>query len=311
LWHKRIMTESITVFNRAAVRRHRDRAATNLSAHDFLFAESAERLADRLDDVTRSFPLALDLGCHGGELARALGRRGGIETLIQSDLSPILATLANGNGAPALAGDEEALPFAEMSFDLVLSNLSLHWVNDLPGMLVQIRRAMKPDGLFLAAALGGDTLHELRTSMFQAETEIEGGVSPRFSPLIDVRDLGNLMTRAGFALPVVDAETVTVSYGNPLKLLLDLRGMGETNANKDRRRNFTRRTTLLRACEIYIETFADSAGRIPATFEIITMTAWAPDPSQQKPLKPGSANSLLADALGADTVPTRETKAQE
>ena len=305
------MIESMTVFNRTAVRRHRDRAAANLSAHDFLFAESAERLADRLDDVTRSFPLALDLGCHGGELARALGGRGGIETLIQSDLSPILAALANGKGAPALAGDEEALPFAEMSFDLVLSNLSLHWVNDLPGMLIQVRRALKPDGLFLAAALGGDTLHELRTSLFQAETEIEGGVSPRFSPLIDVRDLGNLMTRAGFALPVVDAETVTVSYGDPLKLLLDLRGMGETNANRDRRRTFTRRATLLRACEIYMETYADTAGRIPATFEIITMTAWAPDPSQQKPLKPGSAKSLLADALGADTVSTRGMKAPE
>ncbi len=297
------MTKSMNVFNRTAVRHHRDRAATNLSAHNFLFAESAERLADRLDDVTRPFPLALDLGCHSGELARALDGRGGIETLIQSDLSPLMAALANVKDAPALAGDEEALPFAEMSFDLIMSNLSLHWVNDLPGMLIQIRRALKPDGLLLAAALGGDTLHELRTSMFQAETEIEGGVSPRFSPLIGVRDLGNLMTRAGFALPVVDAETVTVSYGDPLKLLLDLRGMGETNANKDRRRNFTRQATFKRACEIYLETFADAAGRIPATFEIITLTAWVPDPSQQKPLKPGSAQLRLADALTTGQVP--------
>mgnify|MGYP002884923632 CR=1 FL=1 len=299
---------SMTVFNRAAVRHHRDRAANNISAHDFLFSESAERLADRLDDVTRSFPLALDLGCHGGELARALGGRGSIETLIQSDLSPVLAALAHGKGAPALASDEEVLPFAEMTFDLIVSNLSLHWVNDLPGMLTQVRRALKPDGLFLAAALGGDTLHELRTSLFHAETEIEGGVSPRFSPLIDVRDLGNLMTRTGFALPVVDTETVTVSYGDPLKLLLDLRGMGETNANRDRRRTFTRRATLLRACEIYLETYADAVGRIPATFEIITITAWAPDPSQQKPLKPGSAQSRLADALDANTEPASERR---
>ena len=305
------MTESMNVFNRAAVRHHRDRAATNLSAHDFLFAESAERLADRLDDVTRSFPLALDLGCHGGELARALGGRGGIETLIQSDLSPALAALAHYKGGLALASDEEVLPFAEMSLDLILSNLSLHWVNDLPGMLVQVRQALKPDGLFLAAALGGNTLHELRTSLFEAETEVEGGISPRFSPLIDVRDLGNLMTRAGFALPVVDAETVTVSYSHPLKLLLDLRGMGETNANRDRRRTFTRRTTLIRACEIYLETHADTAGRIPATFEIITMTAWAPDPSQQKPLKPGSAQSQLADALGLDPEAFGERKPSE
>ena len=292
------MMGSMTVFNRTAVRQHRDRAAANLSAHNFLFTESAERLLDRLDDVTRSFPLALDLGCHGGELARALCGRGGIQTLIHSDLSPVLAAQANAKGFPALASDEEVLPFTEMSFDLVLSNLSLHWINDLPGMLTQTRRVLKPDGLFLAAALGGDTLHELRTSLFQAETEIEGGVSPRFSPLIDVRDLGNLMTRAGFALPVADAEKVTVSYGDPLKLLLDLRGMGETNANKDRRRTFTRRTTLLRSCEIYKEMFADATGRIPATFEIITMTAWAPDPSQQQPLRPGSARSRLADVLG-------------
>ena len=305
------MIESMNVFNRAAVRHHRDRAATKLSAHDFLFAESAERLADRLDDVTRSFPLALDLGCHGGELARALGGRGSIETLIQSDLSPALAALANEKGGPALASDEEVLPFAEMSLDLVLSNLSIHWVNDLPGMLVQVRQALKPDGLFLAAVLGGNTLHELRTSLFEAETEVEGGVSPRFSPLIDVRDLGNLMTRAGFALPVVDAETVTVSYSDPLKLLLDLRGMGETNANRDRRLTFTRRATLTRACEIYLETHADAAGRIPATFEIITMTAWAPDPSQQKPLRPGSAQSQLADALDLDTEPLGERKPPE
>ena len=305
------MTESMNVFNRAAVRHHRDRAATNLSAHDFLFAESAERLADRLDDVTRSFPLALDLGCHGGELARALGGRGGIETLIQSDLSPALAALAHDKGGLALASDEEVLPFAEMSLDLILSNLSLHWVNDLPGMLVQVRQALKPDGLFLAAALGGNTLHELRTSLFEAETEVEGGVSPRFSPLIDMRDLGNLITRAGFALPVVDSETVTVSYSHPLKLLLDLRGMGETNANRDRRRTFTRRTTLIRACEIYLETHADAAGRIPATFEIITMTAWAPDPSQQKPLKPGSAHAQLADALSLDPEAFGEKKPSE
>lgn len=305
------MTESMNVFNRAAVRLHRDRAATNLSAHDFLFAESAERLADRLDDVTRSFPLALDLGCHGGELARALGGRGGIETLIQSDLSPALAALAHDKGGLALASDEEVLPFAEMSLDLILSNLSLHWVNDLPGMLVQVRQALKPDGLFLAAALGGNTLHELRTSLFEAETEVEGGVSPRFSPLIDVRDLGNLMTRAGFALPVVDSETVTVSYSHPLKLLLDLRGMGETNANRDRRRTFTRRATLIRACEIYLETHADVAGRIPATFEIITMTAWAPDASQQKPLKPGSAHARLADALSLDPEAFGEKKPSE
>ncbi len=300
------MAETMTVFNRAAVRQHRDRAAAGLGAHDFLLIEAAERLADRLDDVTRKFPLALDLGCHGGEIGRSLAGRGGIETLIQGDLSPSMARLAAGTGAPGLACDEEALPFTDGAFDLILSNLSLHWVNDLPGALIQIRRALKPDGLFLATALGGQTLNELRTALFQAETEIEGGLSPRFSPLIDVRDLGNLLTRAGFALPVVDAETVTVSYDSPLKLLHDLRGMGEANANRDRRRGFSRRATLLRALEIYMETFAGPDGRVPATFDILTVTAWAPDPSQQRPLKPGSAQSRLAEALESEEIPGGE-----
>jgi len=303
------MAETMTVFNRAAVRRHRDRAARGLAEHDFLFIESAERLADRLDDVTRQFPLALDLGCHGGEVRRSLAGRGGIETLIQADLAPAMAGLAATREAPGLSCDEEALPFGDGVFDLVISNLSLHWVNDLPGALIQIRRSLKPDGLFLAAALGGQTLVELRAALYEAETEIEGGLSPRFSPLIDVRDLGNLLTRAGFALPVVDAESLNVSYGEPMKLLRDLRGMGETNANRDRRRTFSRRATLLRACEIYAERFAGPEGRIPATFEILTMTAWAPDPSQQKAMKPGSAQSRLAEALGTDEIPGGEDPA--
>ena len=295
------------VFNRAAVRRHRDRAAGNLADYDFLFRESAARLADRLDDVTRTFPLALDLGCHGGEVAGALDGRGGIETLIQADLSPGMAARAAGSSlGPVLAADEEALPFADASFDLVLSNLSLHWINDLPGALIQIRRALKPDGLFLASVFGGETLHELRTALYAAETEVEGGLSPRFSPLIDVRDLGNLLQRAGFALPVVDAETLTVSYETPLKLMRDLRGMGEANANVDRPKTFSRRTTLLRACEIYMERCAGPDGRVPASFDLLTMTAWAPDPSQQKPLKPGSAQSRLAEALATEEIPGGE-----
>ncbi|MDD9878544.1 MAG: methyltransferase domain-containing protein [Magnetovibrio sp.] len=300
------MAETMTVFNRAAVRRQRDRAARTLAEHDFLFAEAAERLADRLLDTTRRFPLALDLGCHGGELGRVLAGRGGIETLVQADLSPAMAQAAANTDCPALACDEETLPFAAGALDAVLSNLSLHWVNDLPGALIQIRQALKPDGLFLASCLGGETLAELRHSLYQAETEVEGGLSPRFSPLIDVRDLGNLLGRAGFALPVVDAETVTVSYEHPMKLMRDLRGMGEANANSERRRGFSRRATLMRAAEIYAETFSGPDGRVPATFEILTMTAWAPDPSQQKPLQPGSARTRLAEALGTDEIPGGE-----
>ena len=284
------------VFNRRSVRRHRDRAAPGLAAHDFLYREAAERLVDRLDDITRRFPLALDLGCHGGEVARALAGRGGIEQLIQCDLSPGMAAAAGGL---SLAADEEALPFRAGSLDLVLSNLSLHWVNDLPGAFVQVRQALKPDGLFLACMLGGATLHELRVALYEAETEVEGGLSPRVSPLADVRALGNLLQRAGFALPVADFETVTVSYEHPFKLLADLRGMGETNANTARRTTASRRATLMRAMEIYAEKFSGPDNRVPATFEIITLTAWAPAPDQPKPLQRGSATTSLADALSS------------
>ena len=304
--HKKSMTETMTVFNRAAVRRHRDRAAPLLDDHDFLFAEVADRLADRLDDITREFPLSLDLGCRTGGLGGVLGGRGAVKTLIQADLSLAMAGRARGNDRPALVADEETLPFGTATFDAVLSNLSLHWVNDLPGALIQIRHALKPDGLFLASVFGGDTLKELRACLYDAEIAIEGGLSPRFSPLIDVRDMGNLLQRAGFALPVVDAEQITVSYDNPLKLMHDLRNMGEANANKDRRPSFSRRATLLKACELYLEKFAGPDGRIPATFDILTVTAWAPDPSQQKPMQPGSAQSSLAEALGTDEIPGGE-----
>jgi len=289
------MSETMTVFNRRTVRRHRDRAAAGLADHDFLLREVAARLADRLDDVNRDFPLALDLGCHTGGMAEIIGGRGGIETLVQSDLSPEMAARASGI---RLAADEEALPFAQGSLDLVISNLSLHWVNDLPGALLQIRRALKPDGLFLAAMLGGETCRELRHALAQAETDIEGGISPRFSPFADLRDAGALLQRAGFALPVVDTDSITVSYGDPLKLMADLRGMGEANAVEKRRKTFSRRETLLGAAARYRELFADEDGRVPATFQILYMTAWAPDASQPQPLKPGSGETSLIQALG-------------
>ncbi|WP_404325778.1 methyltransferase domain-containing protein [Aerophototrophica crusticola] len=174
--------DSMTVFDRRVVRLHRDRAAPAIAAHDFLFKEVAERLADRLEIIRRSFPRALDLGCHGGEMAGALLGKAGIETVVQADLSPAMASTAAANGQPTLAADEELLPFAPGSFDLVVSNLSLHWVNDLPGALIQARQALKPDGLFLAALLGGETLFELRRSLFEAEQEVTGGLSPGSAP---------------------------------------------------------------------------------------------------------------------------------
>ncbi len=305
----------MTVFNRRAVRRHRDRAAPGmargLEGDDVLLRESAERLSDRLDDVTRSFPLALDLGCHTGQLGRALRGRGGIKTLVQCDLSQAMAARAGaltetGAGAPSLAADEEFLPFGDETFDLILSNLSLHWVNDLPGALVQARRALRPDGLFLAALLGGETLRELRQALAEAEIAEEDGLSPRVSPMADVRDLGALLQRAGFALPVVDSDTVTVMYADPMAVMTDLRAMGETNAQAESRKGFTRPGTLAAAAARYAELFGGGDGKVPATFQIITLTGWAPDPSQQQPLKPGSAEARLADALGTEEIPAGE-----
>ena len=311
----------MTVFNRQTVRRHRDRAAAAFGDHDFLFRESAERLCDRLDDVKRGFPLALDLGCHTGQLARALKGRGGIGTLVQCDLAPAMATEAAEAAeaaAPAdanaladarilaLACDEEMLPFGAGAFDLVMSNLTLHWVNDLPGALVQVCRALKPDGLFLASMLGGETLNELRQALAEAEIGEEEGLSPRVSPMADVRDAGGLLQRAGFALPVADSDTLTVIYPEPMKLMADLRGMGEANALIESRKGFTRRQTLLAAAARYRELFADEKGHVPATFQVITLTGWAPDPSQQQPLKPGSASARLADALDTEEISAGE-----
>ena len=294
------MEDRVQVFDRRAVRRQRERAAGTLAQHDFLLREVAERLAERLEDVTRGFPLALDIGCHDGALGRALDGRAGIETLVHTDLAPAMAARVRRAGAPAVAADEEALPFADGAFDAIFSLLSLHWVNDLPGALLQVRRALKPDGLFLAALLGGETLKELRSVLLEAEAEIEGGAGPRVSPFADVRDLGALLQRAGFALPVADVDEIAVSYPDAFKLMADLRGMGETNAVAARRKSFSRRSTLMRAAELYRARFADAEGRIPATFHVIYLTAWAPHESQPRPLRPGSAQSRLAAALGSE-----------
>jgi len=200
-------------------------------------------------------------------------------------------------GRCAVAADEELLPFSDASIDLVVSALSLQFVNDLPGTLVQIRRALKPDGLFLAALLGGDTLTELRQALTEAEADVSGGASPRIAPFADVRTLGMLMQRAGFAMPVTDVDRVTVRYETPAALLEDLRRMGATNTLVARRRVPLRRATLLRMTEIYGRRFRDPDGRVRATFDVVWLSGWAPHPDQQKPLKPGSAVVRLADAL--------------
>jgi NADH dehydrogenase [ubiquinone] 1 alpha subcomplex assembly factor 5 len=293
------MSDAITVFDHRTLRRRRERAARTGSA-EFLFVEAAERLAERLEDINRIFPRALDLGSRDGLMAKAVGSgaggtRGGIVELVQADPAPGFAARAGGL---RLAADPEFLPFAPASFDAVLSALALHWVNDLPGALLQLRRVLKPDGLLLASMLGGETLTELRQALVEAEIAEEGGLSPRVSPFADSRDLGGLLQRAGFALPVVDSDRITVTYPDALALMRELRAMGESNAVVERRRSVSRRATLLRAAVLYAERFGHPDGRIPATFEIITLTGWAPHESQQKPLRPGSATTRLASALG-------------
>ena len=285
------MTNDTHLFDRKTVRRHRDRAAATFTDHDFLHREIADQLADRLRDVKRDFTTALDLG--GGHGTTAFDPQP--ETLVTADLSDrLLKRMPTGL---RISADEEFLPFGENTFDLITSTLSLHWVNDLPGALVQIRRALRPDGLFLAAMLGGDTLIELRRSYLEAEAETTGGTSPRTSPVADVADVGALLQRAGFALPVIDTDTITITYPDMFALMRELRGMGEANAVTDRSRTGLRRDTLFAAAARYQELFSGAGDRIPATFQIIWMTGWAPHEMQQQPLRPGSGIMRLAEAL--------------
>jgi SAM-dependent methyltransferase len=288
------------VFDRPLLRRRRRRALA-LGAVTFLIDRAAADLAERLSAVLRRFAVAADLGSPTDAVRRALG--GLVDTLIAVDAAsePVRA-----HGGPRVVADEEALPFADASVDLVVSALALQSVNDLPGTLVQVRRALKPDGYFLAALLGGETLTELRQSFAAAEADLEGGVSPRVAPFIDARDGGTLLQRAGFALPVTDVDRVTVRYASAFGLMADLRRMGATNPLVERRRTPLRRATLLRTAETYAARFGDADGRVRASFDIVWLSGWAPHPSQQQPLKPGSAQVRLADALGTREIPAGE-----
>ncbi|HXP77072.1 MAG TPA: methyltransferase domain-containing protein [Stellaceae bacterium] len=287
--------DEILIFDRRAVRQHRERAA-RLGTAEFLFEEAAERLAERLDDIKRAFARVLVLGTRRGTMARMLRSRADGELLVEVD--DAIGFLSRAEPGPRVLAEAEALPFAAAAFDLVVSPLALHWTNDLPGALLQMRRCLKPDGLLLASVLGGETLDGLRRAFLEAELAEEGGVGPRVSPMADGRDLAGLLQRAGFALPVVDSDRVSATYSDALALMAELRAMGETNALRERRRHLTRRATLLRAAEAYRELAGAPDGRVAASFEIVTMTAWAPHESQPKPLRPGSAVARLADALG-------------
>jgi SAM-dependent methyltransferase len=267
------------LFDRPLIAARRARAA-RLGPATFLLDRVVEDGVERLGAVLREFQAGADVGTPGFALAAAL--------------------------RPGLALREIALPDSGVerldlppgSLDLVVSALALHFVDDLPGVLAQLRRALRPDGLFLAALLGGDTLTELRQAFAAAESEVEGGLSPRVAPFADLRDLGALLQRAGFALPVADVDRVVVRYAHPLALMQDLRRMGATNPLAERRRKPLRRATLARALEVYAERFADPDGRVRATFDVVWLSGWAPDPSQQQPLKPGSAKVSLAETLG-------------
>lgn len=289
------------LFDRKLVIAHR-RRALKAGAETFLLDRTAEELIERLSAVKRRFSFALDLGTPGESLIRAIRAGGQVDQIVSGEP---LADL-QGTSPFRIAADEEALPFGEGKFDLVVSALSLQWVNDLPGALLQIRRALKPDGLLMAALIGGETLHELRESLASAESETTGGASPRISPFAEVRSLGSLLQRAGYALPVVDVDRHVVRYPDLSKLFHDLRRMGATNALTERSMKPLAKKTIARAAEIYTERFADSDGRLRATFDVLWLSGWAPHESQQKPLKPGSAKTRLADALGVTEKPAGE-----
>ncbi|CCB67640.1 MULTISPECIES: methyltransferase domain-containing protein [unclassified Hyphomicrobium] len=285
------------IFDRTLLRARRDRIArmrADQPLPDFLLERVADDFAERLVFVRREFPVAASLGAYHGLLAARLRQLPTIGRIV--DVEPANDALSRGKDWKVVA-DEEALPFAPAALDLVVSGLSLQFVNDLPGVLVQINRALKPDGLFLGALLGGETLKELREAWILAEDEVLGGASPRVAPFADVRDLGGLLQRAGFALPVADNDIIEVTYASPLALMQELKTMAASNPLAERRRAPVTRSLLLRAAEIYQDRFGLPNGRVSATFEIVTLTGWVPHESQQKPLQPGSAKVSLADVL--------------
>ena len=298
------MTEIPRLFDPAAQRARTRRAARDWAAADFLHRRAAEGLSERLGDVARRFPQAAVVGSGGGLYAEALRAQHQIDRLVQVEPCEALGRLASAQGETVEA--DTPLTLGQGSLDLVLSGLHLHRENDPVGALVQARLALKPDGLFLGVTLGGQTLHELRACLAQAESEVEGGLSPRVSPMADLRDLGALLQRAGFAMPVADLDRLVVDYPDALALMRDLRAMGETNALAERRRTVMRRDTLMRACALYAEHFALANGRVTATFDLVFLSGWAPGPDQPVAKRPGSATARLADALGTVERPAGE-----
>jgi len=285
------------IFDRKLLRNNRDRAAKSLDNFEFLLETALHRLTDRLLDLKRSFDLVMNLGGRTGSLEKVWPVELNKPAFIHTDISQKMAFRARLLN-PAIVCDEEFLPFLAESVDAVISCLSLHWANDLPGAFQQIRQTLKPDGLCLTSIWGGQTLFELREALSAAELELKHGVSPRISPFTTLQDLAHLMQRAGFALPVADTDKIIVKYDDIFQLMRDLRGMGETNIIFDRSKQPLHRSVFIRANEIYQEKFGDQSSKLPATFEILTGTGWAPHTSQQQPLKPGSGSVHLSKILG-------------
>lgn len=284
------------LFDFASLAQRRDRAV-GLGFADFLYREVAGLVAERLGEVKRDFRDVALIGTGAGAMTAALPPEAQLTAL---DPSPRMA----GTGGAVMSG--ETLPLKAEAHDLAISALILHHLNDPVGHLIQLRRALQPDGLMLTALFGGQTLSELRVSLAEAEAQIEGGLSPRVTPMGEIRDLGALLQRANFAMPVADSERFDVTYASPLDLMRELRAMGETNILSARRRQPMRRETLMRACEIYAQHFGTPEGRVRATFEVIFLTGWAPGPDQPEALRPGSAKARLADALGTDEISAGE-----
>lgn len=282
------------LFDRHLLKQRRMRALQQaIPGSDFLLKAVVSDLEERLLPINRSFPIGIDLGGHTGHVASMLRRCGKVDRVVRADLFCADPNLP----PPDFICDDEMPPLRDASVNLIVSALTLHNLNDLPGALVQIRRALKPDGLFLATLPGAETLVELRDVLMRAELDITGGAAPRISPFADTRDMGGLLQRAGFALPVTDRDLIVVRYDNLFKLMADLKAMGATSVLRDRSKKPMRRSVLMRAAELYARDHSDPDGRIRATFSLVTLSGWAPHESQQKPLKPGSAKMRLADAL--------------
>ena len=269
------------LFDAKALRLHRARAAADFATYGFLYEASAEMLVDRAFDISRKFSAVAELGWRDQSFMPALKAK------LNLDAAYTQVAISEG----------QALPLAPASQDLILSNLCLHWIADLPGLLAQIKAALKPDGLFVATLFGGETLAALHQAFLQADSELSQGASPRVAPRIGLQDAAGLLQRAGFALPVADIQTFEASYADPIALMHDLRGMAETNALTGRLKTFTRRDTLMRAAQLYSQLEPAEDGRCLAKFDVITLTGWAPAPTQQKPLKPGQGKVSLVDFL--------------